>query len=119
LAQQLMEQGANRFGDRFVLMTGALSALRAWTPHGDLAGRVKIGDQMLLGVTHDRNCRMNGGQSPCDPHQVLQEAVNRGIDSGALFLEIYVEDVQNPRLQDVLAQAQARLSANRRPATAF
>ena len=111
-----MADGASRYGDRFVLMTGGLSAAMAWTPRGELAGRVKFGDQMLLGVTNDRQCRMNRGMTPCDAHQVFQAAVNRGIESGAAFLEIYIEDIQNPRLQDVLQQAHARLApGNSRP----
>lgn len=120
LAQDLMTEAANRYGDRCVLMTGALSAFMAWTPQGDLAGRVKFGDQMLLGVTNDRACRMNRGMRPCDPHEVLQAAVNRGIESGAAFLEIYIEDIQNPRLQDVLQQAHTRLgSGDSRPVRGF
>ena len=120
LSQELMEEGASRYGDRYVLMTGALSAFNAWTPRGDLAGRVKFGDQMLTNVTHDPQCHMNRGRTPCDPHEVLQAAVNRGIDSGALFLEIYTDDIQNPRLQDILQQGHARLvSGGPRPAPAF
>jgi len=120
LSQELMEEGASRYGDRYVLMTGGLSAFNAWTPRGDLAGRVKFGDQMLSSVSHDPQCHMNRGMTPCDPHEVLQAAVNRGIDSGALFLEIYTDDIQNPRLQDILQQGHARLApGGSRPAPAF
>jgi hypothetical protein len=107
-----MQEGVSRYDGRFVLMSGSLSAVHSWTPRGSLAGKAKFADQMLSDVTTERGCRrMNRGALTCDPHEALQMAVNRGVDSGAMFLEIYLNDVQNPRLQDVLAQAHSHLAS--------
>ena len=109
LSNDLIERGIASYGPRFIVQNNGLSAFYSWKEAGSLAGRTTVGFQMLWSVTKDPRCRMNGGRMPCDPHAVLQAAVDRGIDSGARFLEIYIPDLLNPDLQDVILRAHNRL----------
>lgn len=109
IVREIIDEGITMFGSRFVVQNNALSAFWSWNELANLSGRTTIGWQMLWEVTGDRGCRMNHGRKPCDPHAVLQAAVDRGLDSGARFLEIYTSDILNPQLQDVLARAHSRL----------
>jgi hypothetical protein len=74
-----------------------------------------VGDQMVWAATGDPSCRMNRYHRPCEPRRVLQLAVERGIAAGASFLEIYVADILNPEVHDVLAMAHRRLTRNASP----
>jgi Beta-galactosidase len=97
---------------RFVLQNNGLSAWWAFKPPPQLEGTVVVGDQMVWAATGDSSCRMNRYQKPCEPRMVLRSAVDRGIAAGASFLEIYIADILNPELQDVLAMAHRRLARN-------
>lgn len=110
ITNDLISAGADLLGSRFGVQYNGLAASDNWVPP-NLGGRVTRGYQMLAKITGDSSCRMNNNNSPCDPHAVLQAAVNQGIDSGALYLEIYLQDIHNPNLQDVLAQAHSRLGS--------
>jgi len=103
--QDLIALSVERYGRRFILQNNALSAFWDWNEIRELSGRTDVAYQMLWSATEDPQCRMNHRVRPCDPHAVLQAAVDRGLNSGAKFLEIYIEDVRNPQLQDVLAKA--------------
>jgi hypothetical protein len=109
-AEQLIDMGMSGYGSRFVLQNNGLSAFWNWEKIPQVRGRVPVGYQMLWNASGDPQCRMNRGAIPCDPHAVLQAAVNRGIDTGANYLEIYVQDIVNPACRDVIAQAHGRLT---------
>jgi hypothetical protein len=111
LSAELLAEGIASYDDRFVVQSNSLSGVWSWKKVASLATRTSTGYQMLWRVTGDPSCRMNRRITPCDPHAVLQAAVNRGIDAGALYLEIYVADILNPNLQDILAAAHQRLSS--------
>jgi len=108
LVNQIIQESANTLGDRFIVQNNGLSAKWNWTPKM----QVNFGYQMLWSVSGDSRCRMNHFEAPCDPHQVLQAALSRGVDAGATYIEVYIPDLLNPQMQDVLAQAHASL-ANR------
>jgi hypothetical protein len=54
---------------------------------------------------------MNRHVTPCDPRTTLASAIDRGIGAEGKYFEIYTADVINPQLQDVLANAHARLAS--------
>jgi len=111
LSAELLDQGIADYDGRFVVQSNSLSGVWSWKAVASMATRASTGYQMLWRVTGDRNCRMNRRVTPCDPHAVLEAAVNRGIDAGALYLEIYAADILNPNLQDILAGAHQKLSS--------
>ena len=106
----LVAEGEERYGERFIIMNDGLSAF--WDPQpGIEAGRrAALGLQMLFPVTNDPLCKMNRRRKPCDPRVVLRSAIDRGLAAGARFMEVYVVDVLNPSLQDVLAYAHRSLT---------
>ncbi|GAB6141097.1 hypothetical protein JCM14076_18260 [Methylosoma difficile] len=71
--------------------------------------RPNIAAQMLWRVSNDTSCRMNKGISPCDPKTMLASAVNIAVDYGMQYLEIYQEDIRQPELAGVVADAARRL----------
>jgi len=103
--QDVISLSVERYGRRFILQNNGLSAFWDWKGIRQFSERADVAYQMLWSATDDPQCRMNHRVRPCDPHTVLQAAVDRGLDSGAKFLEIYIEDVLNPQLQDVLGKA--------------
>jgi hypothetical protein len=111
LAKELISEGIENYDDRFVVQNNGLSAFWNWKEVANVAGRVTTGYQMLWSVTGDRTCRMNRHVTPCDPRTTLASAIDRGIGASGKYFEIYTADVINPQLQDVLANAHARLAS--------
>jgi hypothetical protein len=91
------------------VQNNGLSAVRSWPELSGLSHRTIVGWQMAWSATDNATCKMNGGVAPCNPHDVLQAAIARGVESGAVFLEIYTLDILNPNLQDIIASAHSRL----------
>jgi hypothetical protein len=102
----------------FIAQMNSLSA-RTWDPwvatqlHGwqmlyDY--RPMVAGQMLWYVTDDLTCRMNGKIKPCDPVQVLRQAVTIGAHYEMLYQEIYQKDILNPELAGVIEAAAGMLS---------
>jgi hypothetical protein len=114
LPHVLIAMGMQQLGSRFVVQNNGLSAVKGWHKLADIADGTVTGWQMAWQASDDRRCRMNGGKSPCDPREVLGAAIERGIASGASFIEIYSSDIQNPRLSDIITAAQSRLHQLRR-----
>lgn len=108
LAPSIISIGNAEIKGRFVVQNNGLQANWNWPQLKQIAGGANIGFQMAWRVTNDPTCRMNHIERPCDPHAMLQLAVNRGIKAGAMYLEIYIADLLNPQLNDVIANAQAR-----------
>ncbi|MGD0073472.1 MAG: beta-galactosidase [Candidatus Binataceae bacterium] len=108
--ENLANEGISRYDGQFVVQNNFLSAFRNWEELAQYSKRTATGDQMLWWVTGDKNCRMNHKIQPCDPRTVMQAAINRGIDAGAIYLEIYTQDILNPNLQDLLASTHQRLA---------
>lgn len=69
--------------------------------------RPDTGGQMLWYVSDDASCRMQGAVTPCEPARVLQQAVAIGARYGMRYLEIYEQDMRNPRLAEVIQEAAA------------
>jgi hypothetical protein len=69
-----------------------------------------VAGQMLWYVTDDPTCRMNGKITPCNPLQVLRQAVTIGAHYEMLYQEIYQQDILNPALAGAISDA-ARLLA--------
>jgi hypothetical protein len=101
--------GQSTWNDRFVIQNDGLRASWSWEELRTLAPNASIAYQMAWRVTNDPSCRMNDFRQPCDARQQLQEAIDRGIGEGAQYLEIYLADLLNPQLQDVIASAHNRL----------
>src|SRR5260370_22272846 len=81
LPGELVAEGIRLWDSRFVVQNNGLSAVRAWQGVAEASGRVTAGYQMIGRATGDRECKMNGGERPCDPRAVLHEAANHGLDS--------------------------------------
>ena len=113
LAPSIISIGNEEIRSRFVVQNNGLQANWDWPQLKHIAGEANIGFQMAWRVTNDPTCRMNNFERPCDPHAMLQLAVNRGIDAGAIYLEIYIIDLLNPQLDDVVADAHARVGRAR------
>jgi len=109
VALNLIAEGIKSYGQRFVVQNNGLSAVRSWPELSGLSHRTTVGWQMAWSATDNATCKMNGGVAPCNPHDVLQAAIARGVESGAVFLEIYTLDILNPNLQDIIASAHSRL----------
>jgi hypothetical protein len=109
MPNDLIDEGVKQVGDRFVLQNNGLSAVKAWDKLSQVSSRVVIGWQMVWSASDDPRCRMNGGLNPCDPSATLAAATDRGLDTGARFLEIYLADLLNPQLQPVLKRTHERL----------
>jgi hypothetical protein len=101
--------GEATLGDRFIVQNDGLRANWSWEQLRALAPNASIGFQMAWRVTDDPSCRMNDFRRPCDPRRELQEAINRGIGAGAKYFEIYIEDLANPSLMDIVENADRRL----------
>jgi hypothetical protein len=114
LAPSIISIGNAEIKSHFVVQNNGLQASWDWPQLKQIAGEANIGFQMAWRVTNDPTCRMNNFERPCDPHTMLQLAVNRGIDAGAIYLEIYMVDLLNPQLDDVVADAHARRPGPRR-----
>jgi hypothetical protein len=102
----------------FIAQKNSLSA-RTWDPlvatqlHGWQVlydYRPMVAGQMLWYVTDDLTCRMNGKITPCDPVQVLRQAVTIGAHYEMLYQEIYQKDILNPELAGVIETAASMLS---------
>ena len=99
-----------RVDEKILAIRYALSGFFIWPEVARLAPRVSTGYRMLWAATGDRSCRMTHKVKPCDPSTTLKAAIDRGIEAGAQFLEIYNADILNPELQGLLAQTHERLS---------
>jgi hypothetical protein len=111
IALNLITRGLTSYGSRFVVQNNGLSATYSWEQLTRISRRSTVGYQMLWSATKDAGCRMNGHRSPCDPRVVLLEAVDRGLASGASFLEVYLSDIMNPQLRGVIASAHRDLAS--------
>lgn len=71
----------------------------------------QIGFQMKAAATNGDidNCRLNGGDFPCPPYDVLLEAVNIGLSYYPHFIEFWHVDGENPELQPILDYAKENL----------
>lgn len=109
--QEIVSLAVRTLGPQLIVQNDGLSGYWNWEMIPQLSQRgVTVGYQMLWAATGDRQCRMNRGQQPCDPQTALAAAVNRGIETGARYLEIYPIDIRNPALQGIIADAHRRLT---------
>lgn len=109
MARDIIADGIQSWGRQFVVQNNGLSAFWSWREAEEASRQTATGYQMLWSATGDRQCRMNHGASPCDPRSVIEQAISRGIGSGASFLEIYIPDILNPDLEEVIAHAHTRV----------
>jgi hypothetical protein len=110
LAPEVIAIGNELIGGRFVVQNNGLQANWDWPQLREVAGSANVAFQTAWRVTNDSSCRMNHFERPCDPHTMLELAVNRGIDDGAIYLELYTDDLLNPRLDGVIANGHARFA---------
>jgi hypothetical protein len=117
VARVIIEYAKMRYPDRFIVQKNALAAT---TP--DPTVTTKLGNwklvfesrplaagQMLWFVTDDDTCRMNGQITPCDPVEVLHQAVTIGGHYEMQYQEIYQQDILNPALAGVIREAASLL----------
>ncbi len=107
----IVSVGKEELDGRFVAQNDGLNAIWAWPQLPSLAAPESIAFQMAWKATGDPTCRMNGFQRPCDPRQMLQAAIDRGIEAGAEYLEIYQADLLNPGLDSIIGDAHQRFLA--------
>lgn len=58
--------------------------------------------QLVWFVTNDKECTVNGEIKPCDPETVLLQTFDIAFELELAFLEVYMEDVGNDDLADVI-----------------
>ena len=113
VATKVVNYAMTRYPGLFVAQKNSLSArtLDPWTS-SHLQGwkvlydnRPMVAGQMVWYVTDDPTCRMNGKITPCDPVQVLRQAVIIGSHYEMLYQEIYQQDIVNPALAGVINEA--------------
>ena len=109
LVREIISAGKQLLGARFVIQNDGLQVDLPWPELPQIAPPASIAYQMAWQVTDDPSCRMNRFQRPCDPRRTLQTSINNGINSGAKYLEIYIADLLNPQLSEVIAYAHGRL----------
>lgn len=108
----IVAAGKRVLDGRFVVQNDGLKATWGWPQLPQIAAPERVAFQMAWKVTADPTCRMNNFVQPCDPVEMLQESVDRGIAAGAAYLEIYQADLLNPSLDSVIADTHRRLLAN-------
>jgi hypothetical protein len=106
--KDIINLGITSYGSQFVVQNNGLSDYFIDADVTAKASQLTTGYQMLWWVTNDTTYKMNKG-TPIDAHTELQTAVNKGLAGGAQFLEIYETDIENPTLQDIIANAHAAL----------
>jgi hypothetical protein len=111
LAPAIISAGKSLIGARFVVQNDGLQVNLPWPDLLRIAPPASIAYQMAWRVTGDPSCRMNLFQRPCDPRSTLQTSINIGINSGAKYLEIYIADLMNPQLNEVIVDAHRRLTS--------
>jgi hypothetical protein len=118
VAEHVVDYAMTSYPGRFIAQKNSLSAV-TWDPWtaSQLHGwevlydfRPMVAGQMLWYVTDDPTCRMNGKITPCNPLQVLRQAVTIGAHYEMLYQEIYQQDILNPALAGAISDA-ARLLA--------
>jgi hypothetical protein len=109
LQGQLISLGVGRYGQQFGVQNNSLSASFVDPQVAAVAATTTTGYQMLWFVTNDNTCRMNHFVAPCDPRTDLQGAINLAVQSGGTYLEIYLPDILNPALADIIASAHTQL----------
>jgi hypothetical protein len=110
LMYDMINQMESLYGSRFVLQNDGLSSTWMWPKLTTQPSYVKTGAQMTWSVTNDPAGRMNGWVPGYDPATVLQDTVNDALAGGLDFLEIYLDDLQNPALNSVIASAHTGLT---------
>jgi hypothetical protein len=113
VASHVVDYAMTRYPGRFIAQKNSLSAstwdpwtaskLHRWQVLYD--ARPMVAGQMLWYVTDDPSCRMNGYSTPCNPVQVLRQAVTVGAHYEMLYQEIYQKDILNPDLSCVISDA--------------
>jgi len=92
------------FGNMFMMGTAYLNGKPGVDPlTGDVIPRyasqgAKVGFQMVWSATNDPRHRMGDGT----PQENLKNAVDKGLNAGSQYFEIYTADILNPDLQGVL-----------------
>jgi hypothetical protein len=113
VASNVVDYAMTQYPGRFIVQKNSLSAgtwdpwtaskLHGWQVLYDV--RPMVAGQMLWYVTDDPTCRMNGKIKPCDPVQMLRQAVIIGAHYEMLYQEIYQKDILNPDLAGVISEA--------------
>jgi hypothetical protein len=109
IAPSIISIGKEMLGDHFIVQNDGLKATWDWSELPRIARPAPIAYQMAWNVTDDKACRMNGLQTPCDPRSMLQASMDRGIKAGAIYLEIYIADLLNSQLNDIITDTHQKL----------
>ncbi|HVN27241.1 MAG TPA: beta-galactosidase [Candidatus Binataceae bacterium] len=109
LPSSIIRVGKELLDGQFVAQNDGLEATWSWQALPELAHPGPIAFQMAWKVTDDPACRMNHFTRPCDPGLMLEAAIDRGIEAGASYLEIYQADLLNRSLNQIIAKAHRRL----------
>ncbi len=117
VASTVVDDATTRYTGRFITQKNSLSArtkdlwtashLPGWHVFDD--ARPLVAAQMVWRVTHDPTCRMNGKITPCDPGQVLRQAVIIGAHDDMRYQKIYRQDILHPDLAGVISEAASLL----------
>jgi hypothetical protein len=110
LGSAIVLAGAAALGEQLVVANAGLGATWNWPRPAGLPARIAFGYEEAAGVTGDRKCRMNGYRSPCDAREVFEKAVRRAVAAKVAYLVIYLADLRNPALTDLVAEAHRALA---------
>ena len=120
LAELIMNYAYSQYPDRFFAQSNGLSSKTLYSNDpavinafpGDptylykllLYRSPQIGLQMLSSASNgvEDNCRLNGGDSPCPPYDVLFGVVDIGLSYNPHYIECSHADAENPELQPIL-----------------
>ncbi|MEK7636063.1 MAG: fibronectin type III domain-containing protein [Patescibacteria group bacterium] len=108
LVNDIFNMGIANIGPAFIPEHNSLSAFYASNDVKKYVPNSIIGFQMLWWVTGDDVYRMNQ-RIVGDPKTIFKTAVEKGINAGTSYLEIYTADINNSSFQDVLREAQKQI----------
>ena len=93
-----MRKSASRFA------TASLRAENeeAQSPPVGLPAKTVVCAQTVWYVTGDNTCRMKAHKHPCAPRWTLNATLQRELANREAYVEVYLVDVINPKLADVL-----------------
>ena len=127
LAESIVNYAYSQYPDRFFAQSNSLSTKIPYSNDPEIINASpgtkyylfkvlldhspKIGFQMLSSASSgdEDDCRLNGGDFPCPPYDVLLEAVNIGLSYYPHFIEFWQVDGENPELQPILDYAKENL----------
>jgi hypothetical protein len=101
IVTDIINRGINSFGAQFAAQNDGLSTFWIYPTVANVADQITTGYQTIWSATGDPTYRLNGG-TPIGVVPELQRAINKALAAHAQYLELYIADLENPALHDVI-----------------